>query len=260
MGISDKARSQMEWHKTVGKQYAIRYRFPFAAQFQWERNRFIMDLLQGSEEMLVLDLGCGTGVMLDALAARFHNIVGLDLSMEMMAGIKANPDASIHLVQGDMEAIPFGDASFDRVVCRSILHHTTFEEKTLKDVFRILKPGGRLVIAEPMNDNPLFRFIRNRLSKGKSFGKIHTIDRAFMTQELRSLILSAGFEITREMRYGFVAYPLCDNPDLIPVLKYCPWAEGVAGILRGLDRFLARIPGIKMLSWYGITSAVRPQI
>jgi ubiquinone/menaquinone biosynthesis C-methylase UbiE len=262
MAASSKTREEIELHKTVGQQYRVRYRFPFAADFQRERNEIILDLLGGDQEMRVLDLGCGTGVMIDTLGMRFHRIVGLDVSGEMIEAIDTAPrkegQSPIMLVLGDMEALPIRDAIFDRVVMRSSLHHVGSEKSVLADIHRILKPGGRLAVAEPVNDNPLFRLARWKARRGKSYGKIHTIGKAFMTPELRGMLEAAGFVIDREVRYGFLAYPLCDNPDLVPLLKYFPFSRAVAAALRGLDRFLARVPLIRKGAWYTIISAKRP--
>jgi len=91
MSTSKKTLEEISLHQTVGRQYKVRYRFPFAASFQQERNEIILDLLEGGEGIRVLDLGCGTGVMIDALAERFPSILGLDASMEMMTAIDRLP-------------------------------------------------------------------------------------------------------------------------------------------------------------------------
>ncbi|MHC4945685.1 MAG: class I SAM-dependent methyltransferase [Planctomycetota bacterium] len=262
MATSKKTLEEISLHETVGQQYKVRYRFPFAAEFQQERNEIILELLEGAEEMEVLDLGCGTGVMIDALAARFGTILGLDASLEMMSGVDRTPRMKlkkpVHLIMGDVESLPFAEGAMDRIVCRSILHHAESVDKALAEVYRVLKPGGRVAIAEPMNDNPLLRLARWIVRHGKSYGKIHTIDKGFVTPDLMKRIRNAGLVPDREVRYGFFAYPLCDNPDLVPVLVYCPFRESIARFLRSVDRGLAKIPGIRRLSWYAIWGARRP--
>lgn len=262
MAVSRKSREQIDLHRTVGRQYRIRYRFPFAADFQMERNRIISDLLGGEPDLSVLDLGCGTGVMIDTLAARFRFVMGMDISLDMISAVETAPRVAgyppVMLFLGDMEALPLRAATLDRIVCRSALHHADREERVLKGLFRTLKPGGRLVVAEPVNDNPLFRMARWKVRHGKSYGTIHTIDKAFRTAALKSRLRAAGFEIGREVRYGFLAYPLCDNPDLVPLLKHCPFSRFAGALLRAFDRFLARLPVIRGGSWYTILSARRP--
>jgi ubiquinone/menaquinone biosynthesis C-methylase UbiE len=262
MATSKKTLDEISLHETVGQQYKVRYRFPFAAEFQQERNEIILDLLRGGGDMRVLDVGCGTGVMIDALAARFETILGLDASLEMMSGVDRTPRMKLKkpvlLVMGDAESLPFTDGSMDRIVCRSILHHAESVDRALAEVYRVLRPGGRVAVAEPMNDNPLLRLARWIVRHGKSYGKIHTIDKGFVTTDLVGSIRAAGFVPDQEVRYGFLAYPLCDNPDLVPVLVHMPFRESIARFLRGLDRGLARIPGIRRLSWYAIFGARRP--
>ena len=57
MTTSKKTLKEIELHKTVGQQYKGRYRYPFAAEFQQERNEITLDLLQGGGRSRVLDLG-----------------------------------------------------------------------------------------------------------------------------------------------------------------------------------------------------------
>ena len=68
---------------------------------------------------------------------------------------------------------------------------------------------------------------------------------------------AAGLEVEREIRFGFIAYPLCDNPELVPVLTWLPFADTIATGLRAVDRFLSRVPVIRGQSWYTILAVRR---
>jgi ubiquinone/menaquinone biosynthesis C-methylase UbiE len=261
-GLSDHARSQVEMHRNVAEMYRRRAGYPFADAFQNERNELFLALAPAPEGALALDLGCGTGVLLDTLAARYRRIVGLDLSAEMLEGYDGSrlpPGRAVRLVRGDMTSLPFANGHFDVVVCRSALHHMDDEVAVLREMARVLAPGGSVVLGEPANDNLLTRAARAWVRRRPSYGKIHTIDRAYTRAQLRALLSAAGLVVRRERRFGFLAYPLCDNPDLVPVLKHlpAPLASGLAAVLRGVDRLLARIPLVRSQSWYTLLEVGR---
>lgn len=259
-GLSEHARQQVEMHRNVAHMYRRRSAWAFAEAFQQERNDILMSLAPERPGGRALDLGCGTGVMLDRLARRYACVAGLDLSMEMLEGYDLSnlrEGLSVLLVRGDMTRLPFASGQFDTVVCRSALHHMEDELGVLSEIARVLGPDGRLVLGEPANDNLLTRAARAWVKRRPSFGTIHTIDRAYTRGQLRALLAAAGLEVRREVRFGFLAYPLCDNPDLVPVLKKLPGRDAIAAALRALDRALARVPLLRSQSWYAMLEVGR---
>jgi ubiquinone/menaquinone biosynthesis C-methylase UbiE len=103
----------------------------------------------------VLDLGCGTGTLTVALAHRYPStaITGLDADVAALAIARGKAHAAgvrVTLEQGRAEALPFGDASFDRVTSSLFFHHLTLEQKAaaLREVRRVLEPGGELHVAD----------------------------------------------------------------------------------------------------------------
>ncbi len=259
-GLSEHARQQVEMHRQVAHMYRRRSQWDWAEEFQEERNAVLLSLLPDRPAGRALDLGCGTGVMLDRLGTRYPRVVGLDLSQEMLEGYDLSalrPGLTVALLRGDMAALPLRDASVDAVVCRSALHHMGDEAGVLAEIARVLKPDGRLALGEPANDNLLTRAARAFVRRRRSYGTIHTIDRAYTRGQLRALLSAAGLRVVREVRFGFLAYPLCDNPELVPVLKHLPFARGLARALRALDRGLARVPGLRTQSWYAMLEVGR---
>jgi SAM-dependent methyltransferase len=102
-----------------------------------------------------LELGCGTGVFLELAAASGARIVGLDLSTDLLrkARERLAGVANVALRCGNAEQLPFPDASFDAVYGSSVLHHLDVRA-ALREVRRVLKPGGRMAFAEPNLLNP----------------------------------------------------------------------------------------------------------
>lgn len=261
-GLSEHARQQVEMHRNVAHMYRRRSAWAFSEAFQEERNDILMSLAPPREGGLALDLGCGTGIMLDKLSARYGRVTGLDISQEMLEGYDLSDlreGLSVGLVRGDMAALPFATGRFDAIICRSALHHMEDEQGVLSEIARVLSPEGRLILGEPANDNLLTRAARAWVKRRPSYGKIHTIDRAYTRRQLRDLLEGAGLVVRREVRFGFIAYPLCDNPDLVPVLKKMPFANAIASGLRAFDRLLARIPLLRTQSWYTILEVSRAE-
>jgi demethylmenaquinone methyltransferase / 2-methoxy-6-polyprenyl-1,4-benzoquinol methylase len=95
----------------------------------------------------VLDAACGTGdlAIADAKAGAGH-VTGLDFSEQMLA--RARRKAPLEWVQGDMLALPFGDATFDAATVGFGVRNVADLELALRELRRVLRPGGRLAILE----------------------------------------------------------------------------------------------------------------
>lgn len=248
---SQKTHEEIAMHREVAHMYRRRSRWDFAQDFQDERNAIMMSLAPHDAQLTAVDLGCGTGIMLDLLAKRFRRVVGLDASQEMLDGY--DPDKlgdELLLLRGDMAALPVADGSFDIVVCRSALHHMDDEVGVLAEICRVLSPKGSLILGEPANDNVVTRLARWWIRRRPSYGKLHTIDRAYTRRQLRDLLSAAGLMVEREVRFGFIAYPLCDNPEVVPVLRWLPFNRALGAALRVVDRLLSAIPIVRTQSWY----------
>jgi len=103
----------------------------------------LLDWLEPRPGEVILDLGCGTGELAMAIAARGADVVGLDASAEMIAVARERAPALEWLV-GDGQALAF-DGRFDAVFSNAALHWMTRAEAAAGGIARALKPGGRLV-------------------------------------------------------------------------------------------------------------------
>lgn len=99
----------------------------------------------GTSGMDVLDVGCGQGIDLAQYAAAGARATGIDLTPHHAQLAQSHLDAlglSGEVVNGDAESLPFADASFDRVSSNGVLHHTPDTEQALREIRRVLRPGG----------------------------------------------------------------------------------------------------------------------
>lgn len=124
--------------------------------------RPLMLALDGIAEPLVLDVGTGTGRMALALLVEADfdgRVVGLDRSALMMS--QAQPKLAAYgmrgkLLRADAGKLPFPDASFDAVTCLEALEFTARPKETLREMVRVLRPGGTLLTSNRVGSDALW--------------------------------------------------------------------------------------------------------
>ncbi|MCW2776419.1 MAG: menG 1, partial [Frankiales bacterium] len=104
-----------------------------------------LDLQPGER---VLDLAAGTATSSAALARTGADVVGCDFSLGMLRVGRAAGHEGVELVAGDALRLPFRDASFDAVTIAFGLRNTADRDLALRELLRVTKPGGRLVVCE----------------------------------------------------------------------------------------------------------------
>jgi len=227
---------ERELHKRLVANYEIRYRDAFSQVFQKEWNRALLAMNHTKAER-VLDLGCGTGVLLADLTQKYRFVVGSDVSREMMQVARK---LGTPLIESDGSALPFRGGFFDLVICRGVLHHVRDRQAMLAEIHRVLRQGGELILSEPSNDWWLVRTMRSLMYRFSD--KFDEEDEGFLSDQLRELIEATGFREIRMERFGYSAYVLAGFPDQLPVLRYLPGNVAVARLLIKLDRLWARAP------------------
>ena len=115
--------------------------------------------------MAVLDIACGIGGLALALAPLVvpgGQVTATDLSAGMLAAAdrhaRERAIANVRFQQADAQSLPFADRSFDRVTCRFGVMYFADEQRALREIVRVLKPGGRAAFVAwgPFEQNPFF--------------------------------------------------------------------------------------------------------
>ncbi|MGH6946341.1 MAG: ArsR/SmtB family transcription factor [Kiloniellales bacterium] len=117
-----------------------------------EVERALRSLVLERAPQRLLDLGTGTGRILEILARKVPEATGIDLSREMLAVARAKLDQAglrnCLLRHADMYQLPLADGDFDAIVLHQVLHFAEQPERVVREAARVLAPGGLLVIAD----------------------------------------------------------------------------------------------------------------
>jgi ubiquinone/menaquinone biosynthesis C-methylase UbiE len=126
------------------------------------RRQLSYDLLEVHEGQHLLDVGCGLGDDVRALArlvGASGRMVGLDNSERLLEAARSRSEGAAYpgtFVQGDMHHMPFANASFDGCRAERVLIHSAQPRQVVEEMRRVVHPGGRIVVTEPDLDTLVF--------------------------------------------------------------------------------------------------------
>jgi len=133
------------------EEYERMFRFEDAYWWFVARRHLIVSLLDAryarGGALRILDVGCGTGAMLDELAP-FGAVTGADFAPEAL-GFCRTRGSHYPLARADVRRLPFASESFDIVTAMDIIEHIDDDKAASAEIFRVLKPGGRLFVTVP---------------------------------------------------------------------------------------------------------------
>ena len=207
-----------------------------------------------SEDSSYLDLGCGTGIVLEEIGRGFKPSVGLDISQGALG--LTSERVSSPLVCGDACNLPFADNSFDMISCLDVFEHVRNDLNCIRECFRICKPGGYMVFSAPALDflwsehdeaiHHLRRYSWRSLRTKMEVGGFHVVKATYAVFTLLVPIMSIRFiaafrrtriepqtalsEIPRWVNRVLIA--LHDVENALSVSIGLPFGTGLVGVLR----------------------------
>lgn len=155
----------------------------------------------------VLDVGCGDGLLAAALARAGAVVTGIDSNINMLVAGRARAQREglgLGFGQADVRRLPFGDATFDVVIAITVLCFVRDAERAMREMARVLKPGGAIVVGELGRWN---LWAAKRRIRGWLGSRVWREARFFGAAELRRLIVNAGLGVMATRAAIF--YPPC---------------------------------------------------
>jgi ubiquinone/menaquinone biosynthesis C-methylase UbiE len=142
-GKKVKGRLFDEWPEAYDRWFET----PIGALVKKYENELLLDLLQPRPGEMILDVGCGTGVFTLNILDCGPRMIGLDISQPMLRRAEQKAKGfPFQCVAGDMQALPFGDGCFDKVVSMTTLEFIAEGIEAVDDLFRVTKNGGVVVV------------------------------------------------------------------------------------------------------------------
>jgi ubiquinone/menaquinone biosynthesis C-methylase UbiE len=181
-------------------EYATMFRVEETHWWYGALHRLIFQTLEAElpswRQKEILDLGCGTGAILQQLGNPEKN-VGIDLADEAVSFCRQRGLTNVQ--QGDVCALPFEDASFDALICSSVLYHQWVRDipAAVREMHRVLRPGGLLLI-----NVPALRFLHSAHDVAVMTA------RRFRRPEIRKLLVDQNFKILRLTYWTTLLFPL----------------------------------------------------
>jgi len=188
-----------------------------------KRVQTIFEWVPLPDEARILDCACGRGFYLNMI--RYVSrcaLVGLELEDEIIRKAQRNVGhlPGVTLTRGNIYALPFPDGYFDGVILSEILEHIDDDVAGLREVWRVLKPGGVVAITVPHANYPflwdpinwtLERTLKRPIRRGPLAGIWANHVRLYRREGLRAAVEAAGFVVEAERSFTHFSFPFIHN-------------------------------------------------
>lgn len=209
------------------------------------KQRGVIAHLPGLHDLRLLEVGCGDGPYLARASKQTPSaVVGIDISPRILHEARqrvqheGRPEV-VRLAAADAVALPFPDAWFDVLLASQVIEHVPDDARALREMRRVLRPGGALIISTDHRDNRVSQALAAPvLTLGHLLGRAAYrppfLHRSYGRAEFVDMLRQAGFEVMQVCTYRFSwpsrlgrIRPLTRVLDLLEerLIRHRPWSE-----------------------------------
>lgn len=164
----------------------------------------IVDLLDASKGAKILDIACGTGNYTTGVQKNGYNMIGIDISEEMLNYAKEK-SSEITWIESDVLELPFEEKSFDGAMCTLAIHHFSDLKLAFKNIYRVMRNGKFVIMTcshRQIKNYWLYRYFPKTLDVMMTYMPDYDV--------VVDSLVCAGFRINKCENY-FITKDLCDN-------------------------------------------------
>jgi len=238
MSLTEVNKREKDFHNKLQSNEEERFENGFYKALDNINDDFFDFLSNNSKDAEILDYGCGIGTFVEKVI-KFSpkNISGIDISEISINKAKKRAidlNFKVNYNVDNCEKTNFSDKKFDIIYGSGILHHLELE-KSLNEIYRILKNNGKILFVEPLGTNPLINYYRQLTPKARSEDEHPLIKKDFDFMKKKFNNISIKY-------YGFLTlifFPFYSTPSKSKTFK----------ILAKADQFLFKFSFFKQLAW-----------
>jgi uncharacterized protein (TIRG00374 family) len=205
--------------------------------FQRRKTESVWNSLEVKAGDIIVDIGCGSGVQLQEIGRKEYALaVGIDVNLNAALHGRKKSIKNTDFIIADAQQLPVKASSVDKIVCAEIIEHVKEPDYLIKEISRVLKDGGEVVITTP-NDRSVwgvYELFWDLFGRGRNYGETHL--RFFSESGLRSYFPVYSECSTRTLFFISPLFALTNSRRLLAIgirldQKFEQWGLGVSLLL-----------------------------
>ena len=245
---SNDSRVQQEHYDVISADYINNLGYPHTQEYITYLDNVLTEVVNMEKIGVAAEICCGAGEAFSLYKENLEFGIGVDVSINMLSIANSRLSKWNSLfVQGDATQLPLNSNSFDTVFCLGGIHHVNNRKAFFSEVYRILKPGGRFIWREPVNDFFVWRYIRGIIYRLSPYLDSNTESPLRYTDTV-PVLENVGMRLDSWKTYGFLGFCFFMNSDVLffnRLFRFIPGIRKITSLAAKFDDLTTNIPGLK---------------